>query len=294
MARRRADEPARRQPVRRPCARRARPRRAHDRALSSRSPTTRSAPAARHPVHLLGVRPVHRRGQARSWPDVPVLKPNEAMIDEAAALARKRGIGLWSRRSRRRSRRCRRSFRAERDRDAGACRGRARGAGPRRGRRCTTGSSPRRRQRIARDVRRDRARAVQPRARRGRSARRVARVPVRHDAGQRGASLQRRMLGSTLRPRAALKEGTSGRGDPDGRHLGSRGRQSAARIFDAVGPTRALEEIASYAHPEGRAHDATSQRSAGTGVRQRRSGPACAWSRGAARRSRRRSASPRF
>lgn len=30
--------------------------------------------------------------------------------------------------------------------------------------------------------------------------------------------------------------------------------QSAARIFDAAGPTRALEEIASYAHPEGRAH----------------------------------------
>ena len=29
---------------------------------------------------------------------------------------------------------------------------------------------------------------------------------------------------------------------------------SAARIFDAVTPTGALKEIASYAHPEGRAH----------------------------------------
>ena len=41
----------------------------------------------RDPVHLLGVRPLHRCGQAAPRP-LPVLKPNEAMIDEAAAHVR--------------------------------------------------------------------------------------------------------------------------------------------------------------------------------------------------------------
>jgi hypothetical protein len=46
----------------------------------------RSAPAARHPVHLLRLRPRHRGGGRATG--LPTLKPNEAMFEQALASAR--------------------------------------------------------------------------------------------------------------------------------------------------------------------------------------------------------------
>jgi hypothetical protein len=62
------------------------------------------------PVHVLGVRPVHRGEVQRALSPLPVLKPNEAMIEEAVAIRRYR-IGsdgqLWADARNR----CRRNFR---------------------------------------------------------------------------------------------------------------------------------------------------------------------------------------